>query len=247
MTTPFSLDSKTVLITGATSGIGKATAIKCAQTGANVIIIGRNKERLDEIVNLIGENKCFGIIADLTLYDDISNIIEKIPEINGLVLCAGINDINPIKFATRKKVDKIFEVNFFSQIELLRLLLKKKKLSLGTSVVAISSIGGNEAFSIGQAAYGASKAALLSWVKYSAKELSPSGIRVNSILPGHIETPMNENLGFNKEQLESYKETIPLKRFGQPEDIANGIIYLLSDASIWVTGTALKIDGGSTL
>lgn len=247
MYSPFSLEGKTILITGATSGIGKTAAIKCAQAGANVIATGRNERRLNEIINLIGEKKCLGIAADLTQDSDICSILEKIPEINGLVLCAGINETSPIKFATRKKIDRIFEVNFFSQIELLRLLMKKKKLSSGTSVVAISSIGGNEAFSIGQAAYGASKAALLSWVRYSAKELSSYAIRVNAILPGHIETPMNENIGFTEEQLESYKMTIPLKRFGQPEDIANGIIYLLSDASAWITGTALKIDGGSTL
>lgn len=246
MNDSFSLDGKSILITGATSGIGRYAAIKCVQLGAKVIVTGRNEDRLKELISLIGK-KNLGIIADLTQDSDISNIIENIPEINGLVLCAGLNENNPIKFATRKKIDKIFEVNFFSQIELLRLLLKKKKLITGASVVVMSSIGGNEAFSIGQAAYGASKAALLSWVKYSAKELSSSNIRVNAILPGHIETPMNDNLGFTEEQLESYKNTIPLKRFGSPEDIANGIVYFLSDAAAWVTGSTLKIDGGSTL
>lgn len=245
----FSLKDRLILITGATSGIGRATAKICTAWGADIIAIGRNKDRLNELIASFddSESECTGLIADLVTDEDMASLADSIPAIHGLVLCAGINEVNPIKFATRKKIDRIFDTNFFSQTELLRSLLKKRKLKPGTSVVAVSSIGGVEAFSIGQAAYGASKAALLSWMKYAAKELAANNIRVNCILPGHIETPMNEKLAFTDEQLTAYKETIPLKRFGTPEDVANGIVYLLSDASSWVTGSTLKIDGGSTL
>lgn len=245
----FSLENKKILITGATSGIGRATAEVCAGLGAEVIVTGRNEERLQNLIKLLNDKwgKCAGLVADLISEDDLNALVESVSELSGLVLCAGVNDVNPIKFATRKKIDRLFETNFFSQIELLRSLLKKKKLGTGASVVAVSSIGGVDVFSIGQAAYGASKAALLSWMKYAAKELAFNKIRVNCVLPGHIETPMNEKLAFTAEQLVQYKETIPLKRFGTAEDVANGIVYLLSDAASWVTGSTLKIDGGSTL
>lgn len=243
---PFSLKERKILVTGATSGIGAATAVACANAGADVIVSGRNTERLEEIKGRIPTNT-MAIMADITDEQSLSILIEELPIVDGVVLCAGVNEVCPIRFATRKKIDAIFETNLFAQIDFLRLLIKKKKFSDNASVVAISSIGGNEVFSIGQAAYGASKAALLSWMKYAAKEMAPSGIRINCILPGHIETPMNDKLSFSAEQLESYKQTIPLKRFGQPDDIANGVVYLLSNASSWMTGTALKIDGGSTL
>lgn len=245
----FSLEGKKILITGATSGIGRATAEVCAGLGADIAVTGRNEDRLQNLIEELSNRNlnCTGFIADLISEEDLNTLVESVPELCGIVLCAGVNDVNPIKFATRKKIDRLFETNFFSQIELLRSLLKKKKLGAGASVVAVASIGGVEVFSIGQAAYGASKAAFLSWMKYAAKELAPSKIRVNCVLPGHIETLMNDKLAFTDEQLDKYKESIPLKRFGTPEDVANGIAYLLGDASSWVTGTTLKIDGGSTL
>ncbi len=242
----FSLSQKKILVTGATSGIGKATAKACDASGAEIFYTGRNEERLNALGKDLG-GKNMGLAADLTDDESLATLVEAIPTLDGIVLCAGINNVFPVQFATRKKIDSIFETNFFAQLELIRLLLKKKRLNEGASIVAISSIGGIDAFSLGQAAYGASKAALLSWMKFAAKELAVKGIRVNCILPGHIETPMNENMAFTTEQLELYRESIPLKRFGTPEDIANAVIYLLSDASSWMTGSELKIDGGSTL
>ncbi len=244
---PFGLDGKNVLITGASSGIGEATALSVAGAGAVVIATARNKERLSGTLSRLQGNNHRQIVADLNETCDLEQLADAIETLDGVVLCAGINEAAPLKFATRKKISSIFETNFFAQIELLRLLVKKKKLNQNASVVAISSIGGIESFSIGQAAYGASKAALLSWMKFAAKELSGNKIRVNCILPGHINTPMNDRIAFTEEQLDAYRDTIPLKRFGEPDDVANGIVYLLSDAASWVTGTALKIDGGSTL
>lgn len=247
MNNMFNLENRTILITGASSGIGRAAAIICAQQGAHVVITGRNQERLKEVAEIIGDSNCSEFIVDLTNEDQLTDLVNSLPQLDGLVLCAGVNEVSPLKFATRKKIDSIFEINLFSQVELLRLILKKKKLLRQSSVVAISSIGGNEAFSIGQAAYGASKAALLSWMKFAAKELASQEIRVNCILPGHIDTPMNENLAFTAEQLKEYEKTIPLKRFGTPNDVANGIVFLLSEEASWITGATIKIDGGTTL
>ncbi len=243
---PFSLDGRRVLVTGASSGIGKSIAFACAAAGADMVITGRDAGRLKEVADCLPTGT-LAAPADITDEESLAGLMEVLPVLDGIALCAGVNEVFPIRFATRKKLDAIFETNLFAQIELLRLIIKRKKLSPRASVVAISSIGGNEAFSIGQAAYGASKAALLSWMKYTAKEMAVAGVRVNCILPGHIDTPMNENLAFTSDQLEAYRQTIPLQRFGQPEDIANGAVYLLSDASAWVTGATIKIDGGSTL
>jgi NAD(P)-dependent dehydrogenase (short-subunit alcohol dehydrogenase family) len=239
----FSIEKKTILVTGATSGIGNSTATECAKCGAIVIATGRNEQKLATLEHQVSQ--C--IVADLTDEDSVSKLIEALPQLDGVVLCAGVNNVFPTQFATRKKIDSVMETNFYAQVELLRLLVKKKKLKSPSSVVAISSIGGVEAFSLGQAAYGASKAALLSWMKYSAKELAPKQIRVNCICPGHINTPMNENLAFSDEDLDKYRKTIPLQRFGEPQDIASAVIYLLSDAASWITGSSLKVDGGTTL
>jgi NAD(P)-dependent dehydrogenase (short-subunit alcohol dehydrogenase family) len=238
---PFSLVGKTVLVTGASSGIGQATAKECVRLGATVVATGRNAGRLAELTEVTA------IAADLTDEASVEQLVAQLPKLDGVVLCAGVNNEFPVQVASRKKVDSVMETNFFAQIGLLRMLLKKKVLNDGTSVVALSSIGGMEDFTPGQAAYGASKAALLSWMKYAAKELAPRRIRVNCICPGHIVTPMNEKLAHSPEKTAAYEQAIPLQRFGQPEEIAYGIVYLLSEASAWVTGTALKIDGGPPL
>lgn len=240
---PFSLEGKTILVTGATSGIGNATAVECADCGASVVATGRNEEKLAMLKPQV--SSC--VVADLTDESALAELVETLPQLDGVVLCAGVNNVFPMQFATRKKIDSVMETNFYAQVELLRLLVKKKKLKSPSSVVAISSIGGTDAFSFGQAAYGASKAALLSWMKFSAKELASKQIRVNCVCPGHINTPMNDHLAFTKEDLDNYRKTIPLQRFGEPQDVAFATVYLLSDAASWVTGSTLKVDGGTTL
>lgn len=244
--TPYSLEGKRILITGASSGIGAATAVECSRMGASVVLVGRNIERLNETLEqLDGEgheiNSC-----ELTDEEMLKALVINVKTLDGLVLCAGVNNTLPLSFFSRKKVDDIFNTNFFSQIELLRLLLKKKILKEGSSVVALSSIGGTSTFTPGAAAYGASKAALLAWMKTAARELAPK-IRVNCICPGQVNTPMNASGEITAEQYEKYREAIPMKRFAEPNEIAYGVIYLLSDASRWVTGSSLTIDGGTTL
>lgn len=244
---PFSLENKTVLVTGASSGIGQTIAVECSKLGADVIITARNAERLQETAKQFESIKYEPLIADLTSAEDIENLVNQIPEIDGLVLCAGRALTAPVKQATPEKYQEVMNTNFYAQAELLRVLYKKKKLKKGSSVVIISSIGGLFLYEPGNVIYGASKAALNSFMKYAAKEYAIRSVRVNSICPGMIDTPMIHRGTFTDEQLQAYMANYPLKRFGKPEDVAFAVIYLLSDAASWVTGSSLVIDGGSTI
>lgn len=244
---PFSLEKKVILVTGASSGIGRATAIECSRMGARLIITGRNEQRLKETFDaLTGEGHLL-VVADLNEKDDLQRLVEQVSSINGLVLSAGRGVTRPFSFATREKLDKVFEINFFSQVELFRVLCKKKKITQKASVVAVASIGGTRHFELGNSIYGASKAALTSIMKYCAREFASKGIRVNTVCPGMINTPLIRQGMFTEEQLQEDMKLYPLKRYGEPEEVAHGIIYLLSDASSWVTGHSLIIDGGLTI
>lgn len=247
MYNPFSLSGKKILITGASSGIGKAIAVECSKMGAQLLLCGRNRERLEEVHSLLIGNghQCF--IGDLTQNTSIEELVSRVEQLDGCVFSAGRGLTLPFQFATREKIDAVFNINFYSPIELLRLLVKKKKLCLNSSVVFLDSIGGTLAFTMGGSIYGSSKAALLSMVKFCAKELASKKIRVNSINPGMVNTPLIRRGTLTEEQLKEDMDRYPLKRYGEPEEIAYGVIYLLSDASSWVTGQALVIDGGITI
>ncbi len=244
---PFSLAGKTVLVTGASSGIGRETAIECSRMGANVVITGRDADRLNETNNLLDGSVTVPIIADLTKQEDVERLVAELPPLDGAVLCAGNSTTLPLQFGTREKFDGMFDVNFFAPVELLRLLYKKKVLQKWASVVLIASIGGTHSFMPGNGVYGASKAALNSVMKYAAREYAARKVRVNSICPGMVDTPLIHRGTITEEQLAEDAKKYPLGRYGQPEDIAHGAIYLLSDASSWLTGHDLIIDGGFSI
>lgn len=247
MYNPFSLSGKKILITGASSGIGKAIAVECSKMGAQLLLCGRNRERLEEVHSSLTGNghQCF--IGDLTQNTSIEELVGQVEQLDGCVFSAGRGLTLPFPFATQEKFDEVFSINFFSPVELFRLLVKKKKMRLNASIVFITSIGGIWSFPVGNSIYGASKAALQSMVESCAKELAPKKIRVNSVNPGMVNTPLIKERPFTEEQLVKDMERYPLKRYGEPEEIAYGVIYLLSDASSWVTGQALVIDGGITI
>ena len=244
---PFSLEGKTVLVTGASSGIGQETAIQCSKMGAQVLATARNVERLKETLSQMEGDGHKMIVADLTNQDDVNRLVGEVESLKGLVLCAGKGMTSPFPFSTRDKYDEIFDVNFFAPVELFRLLVRKKKLEKDASVVFVSSIGGNGSYSLGNGVYGASKAAVNSTMKFCARELASKKIRVNSVNPGMVNTKLIQGGAISEEQHKIDMEKYPLKRYGEPEDIAFGIIYLLSDASSWVTGHSLVIDGGVTI
>lgn len=243
---PFSLEGKTILVTGASSGIGKATAIECSKMGAHLIITGRNEERLNRTLSELDGDNHLSHLADLTNEEKLKTLVKSIDRIDGAVLSAGIGENSLVAFCSQKKFQKIFDTNLFSITELVRLLIKGKKTTKNASFVAISSVA---AFSheYGNSIYGAGKAAISTWMKYAAKELGSKGMRFNCICPGMIETPLIRGGAITDEQLTEDLKNYPLGRYGNPEEIGYGAVYLLSDASSWITGINLVIDGGMTL
>lgn len=247
---PFTLEGKTVLVTGASSGIGRETAIVCSRMGARVVVTARDQERLQQTFDMLapveGEEHVM-TLADLTQAEQLESLVKAMPPLNGVVLCAGNSTTLPLQFGSREKFDEMFDINFFAPVELLRLLYKKKVLQKGASVVLIASIGGTHSFMPGNGVYGASKSALNSIMKYAAREYASRKVRVNSICPGMVDTPLIHRGTITEEQLAEDAKKYPLGRYGKPEDIANGAVYLLSDASSWLTGHDLVIDGGFSI
>lgn len=243
---PFTLEGKTILITGASSGIGRATAIECSKIGAKVIITGRDTERLQKTFDLLEGDGHMQIIADLTDATSIERLIDEIPQLDGLVNNAGIPLTRPILFVKYSDLESLFGTNAYAPVMLTKLAMKKKKINRGGSIVFTSSLAamteGN-----GNAVYSMTKAAIMSFAKSCAVEFADKGIRVNSVHPAMIETKLIHDGSISEDDLQKDVANYPLKRYGRPEEVAWGIIYLLSDATVWVTGTQCVIDGGRHL
>lgn len=247
MDNPFSLEGKTVLVTGASSGIGRQTAIECSRMGASVVLSARNEDRLQETLSSMEGDGHKVIPADLLNQDQLENLVSSITPVDGVVLCSGKGLTLPMQFATRDKLDDIFNTNFYAPFELLRLLYKKKKIQKQGSVVVLASLGGTQIFSGSNGVYGASKAALNSAMMFCAKEFASRKIRVNCICPGMVDTPLIHRGTVTEEQLKENEKQYPLGRYGKPEDIAYAAIYLLSDAASWITGQDFVLDGGISI
>lgn len=244
---PYSLEGKTILVTGASSGIGRASAIECSKLGAQVILTARNEERLKETLSAMEGDNHLVIPCDLSEEASIDNLVTTIPEIQGLLNNAGYTKTLPVQFINGEDLTSILGVNTIAPILLLQKLLKKKKLKKGSSVVYTSSMAGMGHGSVGNAMYSASKGAISAFIRCAAKELAPKGVRVNAVCPAMVDTGILSSGTISSEQLEENKKHYPLGRFGKPEEIAWAIIYLLSDASAWVTGDNLIIDGGVSI
>lgn len=243
--TPFSLENKTIFVTGASSGLGASTAIECSKAGARLIISGRNEERLNNTFKKLEGQGHIQLPFDLTVPKNIVELAKILPLLDGLALCAGITKTIPVKFISNENIDEIFQTNTLSSMQLIQNLLKNKKINKGGSVVFISSISTAYA-DMGNSIYAASKGAINSFSKVLALELAAQRITSNCIQPGFVPSSMLDAGVVTEEQLQEEKKKYPLG-FGEPTDIANGIIYLLSDAAKWVTGSVLTIDGGVTL
>jgi NAD(P)-dependent dehydrogenase (short-subunit alcohol dehydrogenase family) len=244
---PFSLESKTILVTGASSGIGRTIAIECSRIGAKVVATARDERRLTETLSLLSGAGHAMVIADLGNADDLNKLIGEAPALDGLVNCAGLTKTAIFPFISAEALAAIMNVNFTAPTLLSAQLVKKKKLAKGSSIVFISSISGVCVCVGGNAMYSASKGAVNGMAKNMALELAAKGIRVNCVNPGMVDTHIMDAGAISPEQLEEDKKRYPLKRYGKPEEIAYAAIYLLSDASGWVTGSNLVIDGGYTL
>lgn len=247
MSNPFSLVGKVILVTGASSGIGKSIAIECSKMGAQIIVTARNQERLAQtFAELDGQNHQ-QLIADLSVDDDLNELASSLPKLDGVVHVAGMVKPKPFAFLNRKELDEIMNVNFYGPTLLTNGLIRKKLMNKNASIVFISSISGVVCSFVGGASYSASKGAINGIIKGMALDLASKQIRVNSIIPGMIDTGIFDGSAITEQDLIEDKKRYPLGRYGKPEEVAYAAVYLLSDASSWVTGSNLLVDGGYTL
>lgn len=252
MENPFSLTGKNIVITGASSGIGRQTAVVCSEMGARVVLIARNTERLKETLALMKSPEIHLVysfdLADIAEMESaIKEAVEKTGKLNGLVNAAGISTTLPLKLISNDKLDEFFRTNVYSAIQMSRLFTKQANVcNEGGSVILLSSVMGIVG-ETGKTLYSLTKGALVSAAKSMALEFASKKIRFNSVSPGVVITPMSKNAVYSQDE-ESLNKIAGLHPLGlgMPEDIANACVYLLSDASRWVTGSNLVIDGGYT-
>ena len=234
------------MVTGASSGIGQATAIECSKMGAHVVITGRNAERLQETFNQLEGEGHKQVIADLDVEEDIERLVAECPVLDGLVNNAGRGKSKPVNFIKLQDLQEVFQTNLFGVALLTKMLLKKKKIAKGGSIVFTASLSAHMT-AAGLSVYASSKAAVCGYMRTCALELGSKGIRANAVLPGMVETKLINSGTYTDEDKQADLNLYPLGRYGRPSDIAFGIIYLLSDASGWTTGTEMIIDGGRNI
>lgn len=245
MNNPFNLSGKIILVTGASSGIGYETCLAIARQGGKFIAVARRSEYLEKLVTeSLAEN--FHKTIDLTSIDDINTLVEALPNIDGVVHCAGVVSLAPLKYYSKELMTQIRELNFDSIVYLINQLSKKRKLNKESSIVLTTSIAGLFGMK-GNGIYAASKGALISISKVWANELAVNKIRVNCVSPGMVKTEITnksiENLSADVIQQDEKK--YPLG-YGEAIQVANPIVFLLSEASSWITGQNLVLDGGRT-
>ncbi len=252
MDNPFTLEHKNIIVTGASSGIGRQVAVSCSRMGAKVGLMGRSKERLEETLALLAGEGHQAISYDLTDLEHQKELVEEIVgrqgAIHGLVNCAGISTVLPLKLMKYEKVEEFFKTNVYAAIELTRQVLNVKNVSKdGASVIFFGSVMGV----VGENAkslYSMTKGALIAGARSLAIEYAHRKVRVNVVSPGVVETAINRSQPYlaDPEQRKVTEAMHPLG-IGTTEDIANACVYLLSDASRWVTGQNMVVDGGYTI
>lgn len=243
--TAFDLTGKTILITGASSGLGRQCAITASNHGATVFITGRNQQRLLETYDRLSGTGHHWLLADLTLDMDIDTLIRQLPQLNGVVYSTGISDLTPARYITAEDISKTFDISFNASVLLTSQLLAKKKLEKNAcSLVFISTISTRYPF-VGGAMYISAKAALESYARVLALELAPKGIRSNSISPAFVRTPMLDDTAekYSNEAVRKIEEQ-QLLGLGEPDDVANTVVFFLSDAARWITASNLIVGGG---
>lgn len=246
MYNPFSLEGKNILVTGASSGIGRGICIDTSKMGATVHLVARNEQRLNETLQQMEGAGHQVHQVDICDKEGVVELIDTLSPLDGVVLCAGIIKTMPVKNISEDALEEIFNTNIMADIRMVSRMLKKKKLKKGASVVFISSVSTFNV-KVGNSLYSATKGAVNSFAKAMALEVSKQSMRVNCIQPGFVPSSILSSGAIEEDAfLKFYAERHPLG-FGTPSDIANGCIYLLSDASRWVTGSIFTLDGGYTL
>lgn len=242
---PFSLEGKRILVTGASSGIGRQVAISCAQMGAQLVVSGRNGERLAATLATLEGNGHAAVTADLSLQEDIDRLVGDAGVVDGLVHAAGISRLAPIRMLSRMQLDEMFSSNVYAPMLLTRGMLAKKRIAAHGSILFVSAVASHIG-PLASAAYSASKAALLGAMRTLALEVAKQGMRANCLVPGYVRTPMLDNLNQGGGSIEEHTKLTPLG-LGEPEDIAYAAVFYLSDASRWITRNYFVIDGGLTV
>lgn len=247
---PFSLEGKTILITGAGGGIGRATAIIASKMGATLVVTDINADTLAETLNLLdteGGRVHQMVAADLTDDAALNQMVADMPSLDGVVCNAGISKVMPIQFLNSEDMNRIMAINAFAPMYMTQKLYKKKRINKGGSIVYTVSISGVSMVSMGGVMYAVSKNALDAFMRNAALEFAVRNIRVNSVNPSRVKTGLIQNSVYSEEEVARDIQTYPLKRYAEPEEIANSIVFLLSDAATYITGHALIVDGGKTL
>lgn len=240
-----SLQGKRILVTGASSGMGKVFAQMIAKQGGQVVLLARNVERLQQTMDSLSGKDHQICVCDLTNENQLKEAVGVIQPLDGIVLCAGINEFVPVKFVKQEKIEKMFQTNYFSQLILVQMLLKKKLVNKGASIVFISSVSSVMGVQ-GTLLYASSKGAINSAVRVLASELAGQKVRVNAILPGIVRTEMLSGTNIDEETFTKQEAQYPLG-LGTPEDVGHAVLFHLSDTSRWLTGQCMIIDGGMTL
>ncbi len=243
MKNPFSIVNKNILITGASSGIGKATAMLCAEMGARVWITGRNEQKLEAVFAQLQGNCHHMVAADLTTEDGLDTVVDFTSQLDGVVFSAGMTKPTPARFIKPKHEKEIFDINYRAPLFLSSKLLKKRKINNGSSLVFFSSVAADYPY-VGGTLYSSSKSAIEALSRTLAKELSGKKIRTNCLKPSFVKGPMVENATkiASEELMTKFEDMMPLG-FGEPEDVANAAVFLLSDGSKWITGTEIIMGG----
>jgi NAD(P)-dependent dehydrogenase (short-subunit alcohol dehydrogenase family) len=243
------LSGNNIIITGASSGIGRACAVLANSLGANVVLVARDIDRLNQTADLLDVGSYLLLSKDLTNHNEYHDIVKesvnKFGRIDGMVHCAGIEQTIPLRMMRPKSYYDLFSLNVIAGFELARFITKKGNyVESNCSIVFVSSVMA-ELGQPGKIGYCSSKGALVSGARSMALELASKNIRVNCVLPGIVKTEMVENLfsSLTDDLVDSIIERHPLG-VGEPVDVAKACIFLLSSSSKWITGSSLNIDGG---
>lgn len=239
------LTGKHILVVGASSGMGRVFARMISAEGATLSILARNEERLDATLSELSGEGHHKVVCDITDEEQVKNAVSPMSALDGVVFCAGISEYVPVKFVSTEKIERIFQTNYFGHISVIRMLLKKKLLNKGASLVFISSLSSVVGVP-GTLMYASSKAAINSAVKVLASELASQQMRVNAICPGIVKTEMLSSTNLSEEQFAEQEAQYPLG-LGTPEDVGYAVLYHLSDGSRWLTGNIMILDGGNSL
>ncbi|HAT50480.1 MAG: SDR family oxidoreductase [Nitrospirae bacterium] len=247
---PMSCDGRLILVTGASSGIGRATAVLLSRLGARLLLVGRSQEKLEQTLAALDGTGHRIEPFDLNETEEIpawfKHLIAESGPLSGLVQCAGVQHYTPARFITVDKINRMMKVNVFSTTMLAKCCAGKGAVLPGGSLVFIASVAGLVG-DAGLSVYAASKGAVIALTKSLALEFAPAKIRVNAVAPGCVETDMLDKMRLNltADQVQALAAKHPLG-FGTAEDVAHAVAFLLADTGRWITGSVLTVDGGYT-